>query len=395
MLQFWIWLAQRTHVRPRMRLALLQRFGNPSAIYLADETALRAAEELRDNEIEELLDKDLGVAEKILQDCDKKRISVLTYGDVAYPDRLRNIADPPLVLYYEGVLPVIEHEALVAVVGKRHASAYGLQQAKKFGYQLSRSGFVIVSGAARGIDALALEGALTGGKTVIAVLGNGTDVVYPLENRKLYEDIRANGCLISEYPPGTKPLGEHFPARNRIMSGISLATLVIEADLRSGSMITARNALEQGRDVFAIPGNLGMPTFEGNHRLIKDGAYLAESSLDFVEYYRNAYPSVSDYAPGIFGAEPPKEEDKAAENDKKSVDNPAPANYIDINKYLDSASEDESKILCALQNGPIYVDDLIEQTQMQPAKLLSCITLLEIRKLVKRLPGSRFEPARE
>ncbi len=390
MLQFWIWLSLRKHIRSKALLDLLERFGSPSAIYLADRMTLESVPGLKAEEIEELLDKDMREVDQILLDCDNRRISVLTYGDVSYPDRLRYIPSPPIVLYYEGVLPIVDHEPLIGIVGKRKATAYGLQQAKRFGYQLSRSGFIVVSGAAKGIDRLALEGALSGGRPVIGVLGNGTDVIYPRENKRLYEDIRSRGCLISEYPPGSKPLAEHFPIRNRLISGLSLGTLVIEADLHSGAMRTARHAFEQGRDVFAIPGCIGMPTFEGNHRLIKENAYLVDSSLDFVQMYQQAYPSVTDYEPGVFGNMPVETAALTDSVDKKSIDKQNMTNYIDISTALSNASDDEAAILKYLANGEAYVDDLIEAVQLTPSSVLAAITTLEIRKLVRRRPGNRF-----
>ena len=192
--------------------------------------------------------------------------------DADYPVRLRNIFEPPSLLYVKGQLPVIDEEVAVAMVGTRKASPYGVEAAEKIAYGLSRQGAVVISGAAAGVDSASHRGALRAGGKTIAVLGNGLDVVYPAENEWLYRDIAASGALISEYPPGTAAESWHFPVRNRIISGLSLATVVVEAPEKSGALITANTALEQGRDVFAVPGPIDAPMSRGCNRLIADGA---------------------------------------------------------------------------------------------------------------------------
>ena len=255
MLKYWIWLSTREGVSNVQALSLLSRLGSAAAIYQADEDALKDADGR--SVPASLLDKSLTGAEIILQQCYQKNIHVMTIQDAQYPARLRVISDPPIVLYYKGVFPAIDTSPVIAMVGTRKASAYGLMQAKRLGYQVAKSGGIVVSGGADGIDTMCLTGALTADRPVIAVLGCGVDVVYPAGNRVLFEDIAAHGCLLSEYPPQTPALGSHFPVRNRIISALSLGVVVVEAPKRSGALITANRALEQGRDVFTVPGNVG------------------------------------------------------------------------------------------------------------------------------------------
>ena len=208
-------------------------------------------------------------ANGILGDCAAKGIYVLTYQDAAYPNRLKHIPDPPLTLYYQGTLPDFDAEPAVAVVGTRRASAYGCLTARRMGYQIAKCGGLVVSGMAGGVDTLAMKGALLAEQPVVGVLGNGLDVVYPRSNRDLYQDVAWRGCLLSEFPPGTPPIGRNFPRRNRIISGLTCGVVVVEAPARSGALITAQLALDQGRDVFAVPGNVDAACSAGSNGLLR------------------------------------------------------------------------------------------------------------------------------
>lgn len=266
MQKHWVWLATRSGIGVRGRAELLRRFGTAERIYAMDRAALQAEEGLRRSWLEPLLDKTLDGAERILAQCDRFDIRLLTYAEPAYPERLRNIADPPALLYYQGRLPDFDHEAAIAVVGSRRCSAYGLLHAKQFSRLIAASGGLVMSGGARGIDTMALQSAMDLPEPVVCVLACGLDIAYPPENGQLFAQIASRGCLLSEYPPGTSPMRGNFPVRNRILSGLSVGVLVVEASAQSGALITARLALEQGRDVFAIPGNLGVASCEGTNR---------------------------------------------------------------------------------------------------------------------------------
>ena len=235
MLEYWLWLTGRRGVGLRGLRALLEQFGTPEAVYCAAEQDYPQA--LRPEGRASLADKELAPARQILQQCYRKNIHVLTFQDAAYPNRLKNLDDAPLVLYYQGVFPDFDAEPVIAMVGTRKASAYGLLQAKRLGYELGRYGAIIVSGGAAGIDTMALRGAISSGTAPVAVFACGVDIDYPANNRSLFEDLRTHGCVISELPPGTPPLAEHFPPRNRILSGLALGSVVVEAPRKSGALI--------------------------------------------------------------------------------------------------------------------------------------------------------------
>ena len=245
-LKYWLWLTELPGLTNQTRLALLQHFPTPEDVYYAEAEEVLLTEGITREQAILLENKNCAAADRILADCQRLNVNILTLQDAGYPNRLRNIYDPPCLLYVRGRLPAFDDEAAVAVVGTRDCTPYGVSCAEKLGHGLAAGGAVVVSGLARGIDSAALRGALRAGGTVAAVLGNGTDVIYPPENQYLYEDVAAAGALVSEYPPGTPPDGRHFPVRNRILSGLSLAALVVEAPERSGALITAGTALEQG-----------------------------------------------------------------------------------------------------------------------------------------------------
>ena len=406
MLVHWIWFAHRPGLTDRMKLALLRRFQDPEDIYFADSSAFERMEGLSAEGKAALGDKNLVSSEVTLEICRREKIHLLTYRDAAYPVRLKNIADPPVLLYYKGALPDFDGNAVIGVVGTRKASAYGLTTAKRMGYQIGKCGGIVVSGLASGIDAMAMSGALTAGAPVVGVLGCGADVVYPASNRNLFRDTESYGCILSEFAPGTQPLSYHFPKRNRIIAGLSCGVLVVEAPERSGALITARQALEQGRDVFVVPGNIDVPSFAGSNRLLRDGAIPAFSGWDVVGEYRSQYPQKlrtadADQIPGVAMTEktpakvaqkvrlPREKEDAAEKSHKKVIDKAEPSPYIDVNDTLPQLSEDEAAIVSALKDGEQLVDNIIAQTGMTTGKLLAALTMLELKGVIHRLPGKR------
>lgn len=260
---------------------LLREFGSPEAVFAASISALGSV--VKTNTAAEIAkgvpDESLAAALAWLEDSNNH---IVTLADSAYPQALLNITDPPLLLYVKGRLDLLNRPAL-AVVGSRNATPQGTHNAEAFSRSLSDAGLCIISGMAHGIDAAAHRGALQGKSSSIAVVGTGLDKVYPAANRDLAHALAAQGALVSEFPPGTPPLAANFPRRNRIISGMSIGCLVVEAGLQSGSLITARLALEQGRDVFAIPGSIHSPQSKGSHALIKQGAKLVETAQDILE----------------------------------------------------------------------------------------------------------------
>lgn len=397
MLKHWIWLTRREGIGTRGVASLLRIFGTAERIYALTERDCRRTEEFQERWLAPVLDKELSDAEQILIDCDNKQIQLLTYADEAYPDRLRNIPDPPAVLYYLGTLPDFDNEAAIAIVGTRRCSAYGLLHAKQFSKLIAASGGIVVSGGARGIDTMALMGALDSAMPVVCVLGCGVDVPYPAENRFLFRDIIRHGCILSEYPPGTKPLRSNFPARNRILSGLSLGVLVIEAPEKSGALITANHALEQGRDVFAIPGNIGVRNNEGTNRLLREGATMVSDGWDLLSSYTYLFPDkLSDGRTkealerlyrARFGNALPVYSPVAF--DKKVVDNPPERTYIE--KTTVDLSEDEETILALFGAEPVHCDELVARSGLPTPRVLSALTLLQIKAIVAKRNGNFFQ----
>lgn len=405
MLIHWIWLATRPELSDRQKLAVLSAFRDPEEIFFGEKERYANVEGMTQAGAEPLADKDLTQAREILDACVEKGIQICTFHDGAYPARLKNIADPPLVLYYKGNLTGLDSSPVIGVVGTRKASAYGLTTAKKMGYQIARCGGILVSGLAEGNDGSAMTGALTAGGMVVGVLGCGVDVVYPAIHRSLYRDTERNGCLISEFPPKTPPYKWNFPKRNRIISGLSNGVLVVEAPHGSGSLITARQAADQGRDVFVVPGNIDVPTFHGSNALLRDGAIAVSSGWDVVSEYAALYPDKIRNEAGetIFLSEQEKTLPKVAQKpampakksmfdkkkEKKPIDNGEKKSYSDQRDILATLSQEEQEFLKPLKTGEALVDDLIAASGMPAGKVLSMLTMLQIRGVVELLPGKR------
>lgn len=406
MLQHWIWYAHRPGVSDWMKKTLLQYFQDPEEIFFAEPRAFSQVEGITQEIVDALTDRDLIPAEEILEVCLRKNIQIMTYRDAAYPHRLRAIADPPMVLYYRGSLPDIEANAVIGVVGTRKASLYGLDVARRMGYQISKCGGIVASGMAAGIDAKAMYGALMGGQSVIGVLGCGVDIVYPASNRSLFEDTLRYGCILSEFAPGTPPNRWNFPRRNRIISGLSYGVLVVEAPERSGALITARQAAEQGRDVFVIPGTIDNDACVGSNRLMREGAMPVGCGWDIVGEYVHIFPDKLHRSDDR--ETPVKEPEKCApekqkkpadgagsenlknENEKIVIDKAATAPYSDVNKPMPKLSQEEQSVVDALSGGQRLVDDVIAETGLPTGKLLGILTMLEIKGVICRLPGKQI-----
>ena len=373
MLIYWIWLATRQGMTAWEKQAVLAYFGNPEDCYFAKEAAYQNIENLSKTAEEALCQKDIREAEEILESCARKKVHILTWQDPRYPVALKNISDPPMILYYRGILPEFNNDPFIGVVGTRKASAYGLRLAENISRQIARHGGIVVSGMAEGIDAMATHGALSEGKMVVGVLGCGADVVYPRCNRELFFKMERSGCLISEYPPGTKPDKWNFPRRNRIISGLSCGVLVVEAPAKSGALITARQALDQGRDVFVTPGNVGVASCEGSNGLLRDGAIMVTSGWDILSEYVHHYPD--------------KIRETANITDKKTIDKAVPQPYIDLEQNAAGETAPEEAILACLEDGEQIIDAIIEKTGLSSGAVLAALTLLEVTGDVVTRPG--------
>ena len=390
-LKYWVWLSEVKGLTNRSKLLLLDYFGTPENVYYADEDEYRLVEGIEPRQIALLAEKSLENADRILGACSRLGLRLLTMQDADYPMRLRNIFEPPCLLYVKGQLPVIDEEVAVAMVGTRKASPYGIEAAEKIAYGLCKQGAVVISGAAAGVDSASHRGALRAGGKTIAVLGNGLDIVYPAENEWLYRDIAASGALISEYPPGTAAEAWHFPVRNRIISGLSLATVVVEAPEKSGALITANTALEQGRDVFAVPGPIDAPMSRGCNRLIADGAGLVSESWDILREYRAMYPhkilGERVELPHALGYQARAEQEAAKQAETSAEAEALPALDLTGDHGL---TDDQMKLLRELAQGEKQVDDLIELTQIPTRRVLSALTMLELDGYVAQSGGKRF-----
>lgn len=384
-LKYYVWLSGR--VGAACAGKVLRHFGTAEAAFFASDSEYAKIEDIKQNEAASLCKKELTTASNILSKCAELDQRVLTIQDAEYPERLRNIYDPPVVLYVKGRLPAIDEEAAVAIVGTRKSTPYGMKTAESCGYELARHGLVVVTGLARGGDTAAALGALRGGGKVIGVLGCGIDVVYPPENGRLYEDVAACGALLSEYPPETEPHSTHFPVRNRIISGVSLGVAVIEAPKKSGALITASRALEQGRDIFAVPGNVDAVMSFGTNSLLRDGAIPLTSPRDIVSEYADLFPlkikaDVGGRVPldKKLEREMLKPQGLSEKATEKTVDKADGAVYIDVDKIALSLEGAEKTVFDALRRlgGSAHIDDIIASSGLGASEAVGCMTMLEL-----------------
>ena len=399
-LKYFLWLTTRKGFRAGELWELLSRFNSPEAVYYAEgaEYELLGINGVRR---ESLTDKDLQGAEKILADCDRLGIHIMTIQDADYPELLGRIDDPPVVLYWKGKALHVDDKLTVGVVGTRKCTPYGESLAGRLGLELARRGVTLVSGMAEGIDTAGIKGALQGGGTIVSVLGGGIDIVYPWRNRWLYEDVAAAGTLISEYPPGTEHAGHHFPVRNRILSGLSRGVVVVEAGGSSGALISARAALDQNREVFAFPGPVGAAASLGCNRLIQQGeAKLILSADDLLEEFTGALPG--EVPQGL----PPMDESTVKERlnvepvpalsrpeEEKVVDKPPQRAYISLTDDPEVLTEDQRDILMAIQHKALTADDIAEAAQIPAKRVLSALTMLQLKGWVEEKSGKRFTAA--
>jgi DNA processing protein len=369
--------------------ALIDGLGSPENVYFSSEDEWREVIDIPEPALRELNEKSTDRAERILELCDRTGTSILTMQDAHYPERLRALYAPPSVIYYKGQLPSFDEEAALGVVGTRNPTAYGMDAAVKLCYSLAAGGMLIVSGLAKGIDKAAHMGALRAGRPTAAVLGCGTDVVYPAENRELFEDIAAAGVLISEYPPGTRAEGVHFPARNRIISGLCLGVMVVEAPPGSGALITAAHALEQGRDVFAVPGLIVNREADGCHALIRDGAVLVTKAEDVCSEYRALFPhklrTATPQPPRHLPGE--KTRQKAL---KEKTEEGRELMVTDLTELVKDHPPDRQRILLAIAHSAMIADEIISVTHLPAPLVLSELTMLELDGTVGQIPGRRY-----
>ncbi len=380
-LERWVWLTTMKGMHSAKITKLLERFDTVDAVYEAE--AYDGIEGLEPDDIAGLRNKSMAAAEKVIEDCKRFRIRILTYDSPLYPQLLAHIFDPPYVLYVRSKERIDLNESLcIAMVGNRRMSEYGEACAVELGRELAKAGVVVVSGMARGIDGAAHRGALLGGGRTVAVLGCGAEQCYPPEHYELMDAIIETGMVFSEYPPGARPLPAHFPARNRIISGLCRGTVIVEAPAKSGSLITANLALEQGRDVFAVPGNMHQLKSAGTNHLIKTGAKLVDNAFDIIEEYQEEYLSLLERA-ALQSAVQREEAEESA------LAHAAQKQTLSNDKY-DGLSAEEKLIVNALSLVPMHIDELCRTTGLDAAKLSSLLTMLEMQGMVRSMPGKNF-----
>ncbi len=348
-------------IGPRLQASLIREFGSPSRVLVQSYETLLSADGIGPRLARSLVREDvLPIARETRLRCQQLGIDLLPQASDVYPERLKEICDAPAMLYLRGSL-VPQDELAIGIVGSRRCTMYGRKQAERLSGALARAGFTIVSGLARGIDAAAHRGALNAGGRTIAVLATGVRDIYPPEHLELAAEISKSGALVSEMPIDQKAKPGLFPQRNRIISGLSLGVIVIEATRKSGALYTARHALEQGREVFAVPGNIDSLASEGCHDLIRDGVTLIRNADDVLnELGPLSRPSSQSATVTIH-------------NPRELVLNPL-----------------ESEVLNLVTSAPVHLDDILRATQLDSSRVMATLTVLEMRRFVRRLPGSLF-----
>ena len=338
---------------------LLDKFGSPKNIFQASISALMEIDGVRNKVAQNIINREYTTdPQQIIDKVEKCDARIIGYSDPDYPQMLKEIHDPPMILYIKGH-DIQKKLTFIAMVGSRNSTHYGIKAAEKIGQGLARRGLGVVSGMARGIDSAAHWGCLGGRGFTIAVLGTGIDVVYPKSNKKLFQKIIEKGAVISEFPLGTPPEPKNFPIRNRMISGLSKAVVVVEATKRSGSLITASLALEQGRDVFAVPGSINSFKSTGCHFLIKQGARLIENSDDILDELGLNY----EYAPKTDTFKDP---------------------------HLPPIEESEKSVYDIIGDYPMHIDQIARQGNFKPGEISSILMKMELKGVIKQLPGKMF-----
>jgi DNA processing protein len=355
----WLALSTVPNVGPIRFISLVKHFGSPEAVLSAPEKKLADFPDVGPTIASNIKRKvDWMVAEKQLELMGKNKVRLLTFKDETYPENLKSIYDPPPFLFIKGKIKKEDKNA-IAIVGSRAASLYGKQIAENIGKELAKRKITIISGLAWGIDSIGHLSALKENSRTIAVFGSGLDVIYPPQNGKLVGGIIQSGAILSEFFLGTKPERQNFPRRNRLISGLSLGVVIIEAGAKSGALLTAGHALEQNREVFAVPGNIGAKTSEGTNKLIKEGAKLVTKVEDILEELKMI---------------------STLQQEEKNK----------IKKNLSQLSEVEKNIYSLIRDEPYHIDKIAQNTNVTTSQALSALLSLELKGFIKQLSGKMF-----
>lgn len=389
-IKYWVWLSAQTGVSPAAKAALLRHYGDAETAFFAPSGEFGRIRGISAGDAAVLESRDMSRVGDILSACRRLDIRPVTMQDADYPRRLRNIFAPPAVIYVKGKLPELDDEAAIAVIGTRKASPYGLKMGSRLAFEIVRCGGIVISGLTTGVDAAAARGALLAEGVCIGVLGTSHD----LEKGSLARDVSVKGALISEYPPGTQPLKSHFRDRNRISAGLSVGVAVVEAPEKSGALLFAAEANDQGKEIFAVPGNADAPNSAGTISLMQDGAKPVRTGWDILCEFAELFPGKLRQAEAAEMPENSKNDaengEKEPEEAKKGIDKEKSRGYIDLKEQLAQLTEEQLKIISAIDKGASHIDDVIENTGLSTPKVLAQLTVLEIKGFIKREPGKRI-----
>ena len=389
-IKYWVWLSAQTGVSPAAKAALLRHYGDAETAFFAPSGEFGRIRGISAGDAAVLESRDMSRVGDILAECRRLDIRPVTMQDADYPRRLRNIFAPPAVIYVKGKLPELADEAAIAVIGTRKASPYGLKMGSRLAFEIVRCGGIVISGLTTGVDAAAARGALLADGVCIGVLGTSHD----LEKGSLARDVSVKGALISEYPPGTQPLKSHFRDRNRISAGLSVGVAVVEAPEKSGALLFAAEANEQGKEIFAVPGNADAPNSAGTIALMQEGAKPVRTGWDILCEFAELFPGKLRQAEAAempeIGKNDAENGEKEPEEAKKGIDKEKSRGYIDLKEQLAQLTEEQLKIISAIDKGASHIDDVIENTGLSTPKVLAQLTVLEIKGFIKREPGKRI-----
>lgn len=404
-LKYWLWLSDAAKLGVRAKEELLKYYGSPENMFAAPKGEFERLIGRKLEGLEELEKRDLSAALRILDKCDEQGIRIISVQDAAYPGRLRNIYAPPSLLYVKGTMPAVDDEVTIALIGTRNCTPYGIKMTDKLAAEIAECGGIVVSGLTMGIEIAGAEAALRAGGRVIGVLGTSHE---GNKNRLAY-DVAASGVLISEYPPGSESYRSNFRARNRISAGLSLGVAVVEAPEKSNTKLFVAEAAEQGKEIFAVPGNADAYNCQGSNAMIKEGAVAVTDGWEIVREFAQLYPDKvhkpdKKAAPAI--KQPPqektedepenrpedeskiksKDKTKSAAPTKKEIDKSRGAEYIDLRKL----SESQQKIVSVMDKSAQHVDEIISRSGYSPAKVLADLTLMQLQGYVTQDSGKRF-----
>lgn len=400
---YWVYLQAIIGFGSRKLLKILDLFGTAENFYNASFESKVKSKLFVKREIDKISTYDIKSAYKIIDKCDNLGYKIITPDNPNYPTRLKHIINPPAVLYVKGTLPNVDDEVMIAVIGARKASDYSRALARELSERLTHAGAIVVSGGALGIDTSAHTGALAAKGKTVAVLGCGLNYNYLATNELLRLDIADNGALVSEYPPDFPSFATNFPIRNRIISGLCLGTVVIEAGRKSGALITVDHALEQGRDIFVIPGDISSERYVGSNRLIRDGAKIVTSAMDILEEYTHIYPHRINIAgcsemlkgetseqPLFIDDQPEKAKTTSANKNALKQENVIPVNFTP-DKTVTDLSADAMNMYLSFDKTVMQFDELVDTSGLSVSRALAAATELEIMGVAEALPGGRYK----